>query len=204
MSKIAFNVAKSHSIVLQAKHLCHDVYLRMGYISHAYGDHIIPAERHAVYIVATAEHGEVIGTVKLSREVRRTIFDAWSGKLFASCGGLINHALGQRIFSIGSLAVDKRYAGLHVAHGLYRAAYEWAMQQKMDYGVIMIDSRALRALRMAGWYVVEVGEAAWYLGSPTIPAIIPIGMQGGTNRQGYWQRATGAAHQLPAGYLSQR
>jgi len=178
MNTIAFSIAGNQEAILQAKHLCHDVYLQMGYIDKPYPGHVLPGQdSDSTYIVATNERNEVTGTVRLSRQIPCNIFDEWKGKLFVSCRSLISNALRQQSFIIGSLAVDKAYAGMKVSGGLYQMAYEWALRHHMAYGIISMDHRAFRALKMMGWHAIQVGDAAWYSGSPTIPAIIPIGEQ---------------------------
>ena len=180
MDAITFSIPRNQEIILQAKHLCHDVYLQMGYFDKAYPGGVLPGHDNAcTYIVAANKCDEVVGTVRLSRQIPGNIFDPWQGQLFVSCSRLISDALGQRSFGIGSLAVNKAYAGMKISGGLYQMAYEWAQWHDMAYGIISMDHRAFRALKMMGWRAIQVGGAAWYLGSPTIPAIIPIREQPG-------------------------
>jgi len=175
MDTISFNIPRNPGIILQAKRLCHDVYLQMGYIDRPCPGGVLPGhDSDCTYIVAFNKYEQVIGTVRLSRQVPSTIFEAWKDTLFASCGSLISNAFRQSSFSIGSLAVNKAYANMKISRGLYQMAYEWAQGNEMAYGILSMDHRAFRALRMMGWHAIQVGEAAWYFGSPTIPAIIAI------------------------------
>ena len=178
MEKITFSIDARPEIILKADHLCHNTYLRMGYISKALPGFVMSNnEQNANYIVAANSYGSVVGTLRLSQKIPADIFKVWKGKLYGSCFSLVSEALSRRSFSIGSLAVDKAYAGMKISWGLYQMAYKWALSQNMEYGIITIDHHAFRALKMVGWHAVQVGEAALYLGSPTIPAIIPIRQQ---------------------------
>ncbi|MBA3827365.1 MAG: hypothetical protein H0X33_00360 [Taibaiella sp.] len=178
MDNIIFRVADSAQLILKAKQLCHDIYLQQGYITRPYPNRIIPmGDTNAVYIVAITPDKEVKGTIRLSRQDPFSILHLWRANMYVTSGVLIQTAKRSICFSIGGLAVAKEYAGLKISWGLYNMAYNWALTNNMAYGIITMDQRAFRSLKMVGWHAEQVADPVYYFGSLTIPAIIPIAEQ---------------------------
>ena len=174
--QVRFQIADTALLVLQARQLCHDIYLQSGYISEGFTAGLIP-DAHAdtnTYIVALSESGLVIGTIRLATWQPCRTFQIWKGRLYHQYGYLISKALAGPSFELGALAVSKQAAHLKVSWGLYTMAYRWALATGKDYGIISMDQRAFRTLEMVGWNALQVGEPMHYQGSLTIPGIIPI------------------------------
>lgn len=176
---IAFRVAETKKMILEAKHLCHDEYLRVGYISKPCVNRIIPYEydKSSTYIVALNSMKEVIGTIRLTQGPPFKTLDIWKNRLYPMCGKLIADAIHGHTFEIGALAVRKDFSSMKISWGLYKAAYLHSNFLQLDYGIISMDARALRSLQMLGWFVVKIGEPMHYFGSLTIPGIMPLNKQ---------------------------
>ena len=177
--KITFQVADTHKKIMQAKHLCHDVYLNIGYIDSPYPGKIIPYEYEAssTYIIAMNSFGEVVGTIRITQGPPFKTLDIWKDKLYSGSASLINDALHSASFEIGALAVRKDFSTMKISWGLYKAAYLYSVAMRLDYGIISMDTRALRALEMLGWVVIKIGEPMNYFGSLTVPGIMPVSQQ---------------------------
>ncbi|MBD0333530.1 MAG: GNAT family N-acetyltransferase, partial [Chitinophagaceae bacterium] len=132
--------------------LCHDVYLQAGYIGKPLPDRVIPYEydADAVYIVATNNAGEVVGTIRLTIGSHFKTLDVWKNDLYSTRKKFIHKAVNGRSFEIGALAVDKDYRTMKVSWELYRAAYLYAISHNLNYALISMDARALRSLEMLG------------------------------------------------------
>ena len=177
--KITFQVADTNKKIIQAKHLCHDVYLNIGYIDAPYPGKIIPYEYEAssTYIIAMNLFGEVVGTIRITQGPPFKTLDIWKDKLYSGSASLINDALHSASFEIGALAVRKDFSTMKISWGLYKAAYLYSVAMRLDYGIISMDTRALRALEMLGWVVIKIGEPMNYFGSLTVPGIMPVSQQ---------------------------
>ena len=177
--KITFQVADTDKKIIQAKHLCHDVYLNIGYIEAPYPGKIIPYEYEAssAYIIAMNPFGEVVGTMRITQGPPFKTLDIWKDKLYSGSASLINDALHSASFEIGALAVRKDFSTMKISWGLYKAAYLYSVAMRLDYGIISMDTRALRALEMLGWVVVKIGEPMNYFGSLTVPGIMTVSQQ---------------------------
>jgi len=177
--KITFQVADTNKKTIQAKHLCHDVYLNIGYIDAPYPGKIIPYEYEAssTYIIAMNPFGEVVGTIRITQGPPFKTLDIWKDKLYSGSASLINDALQSASFEIGALAVRKDFSTMKISWGLYKAAYLYSVAMRLDYGIISMDTRALRALEMLGWVVIKIGEPMNYFGSLTVPGIMPVSQQ---------------------------
>jgi len=176
---IKYKIAYTKEMILAAKNLQHDVYLQIGYINKPFSDRIIPFERDAcaIYIVALNFAGEVVGTIRFTIGSPFTTLEVWKYNLYPMCESLIKEALAGNSFEIGGLAVRKEYSAHKISWGLYKAVYQEALALNLAYGIISIDSRALRAMEMLGWHVVRIGEAMNYFGSLTVPGIMPVNLQ---------------------------
>ena len=177
--KITFQVADTDKKIILAKHLCHDVYLNIGYIDAPYPGKIIPYEYEAssTYIIAMNPFGEVVGTIRITQGPPFKTLDIWKDKLYSGSAGLINDALHSASFEMGALAVRKDFSTMKISWGLYKAAYLYSVAMRLDYGIISMDTRALRALEMLGWVVIKIGEPMNYFGSLTVPGIMPVSKQ---------------------------
>ena len=177
--KITFQVADTNKKTIQAKHLCHDVYLNIGYIDAPYPGKIIPYEYEAssTYIIAMNPFVEVVGTIRITQGPPFKTLDIWKDKLYSGSASLINDALQSASFEIGALAVRKDFSTMKISWGLYKAAYLYSVAMRLDYGIISMDTRALRALEMLGWVVIKIGEPMNYFGSLTVPGIMPVSQQ---------------------------
>ena len=172
---VAFGEATNDAAVLQAKRLCYETYVSVGYLTPSPAAAFGPEREPGVtYIVATDARGTVVGTLRLSTHRPFQALAAWRGRLYHQQAALLAAARRGPAFGLGALAVRKACAPLKVAQGLYHFAYRWALAHSRDYGIITMDARAFRALGMAGWHAVPVGTPMHYLGSLTVPAIIPI------------------------------
>jgi len=60
---------------------------------------------------------------------------------------------------------------------LYKAVNIWSRTMNLEYAIISMDARALRAMEMQGWLVVRIGEPMDYFGSITVPGIMPVNEQ---------------------------
>ena len=179
---ITFQVAETEKVILAAKHLCHDVYLQVGYIDKPCIGNIIPSGHDdlSTYIVALNALQEVIGTIRLTQGPPFKTLEIWKDKLYPLCNRLITEAIHSHTFEIGALAVRKDFSPVKVSWGLYKAAYLSSIAMHLDYGIISIDARALRSLQMLGWFVQKIGEPMHYFGSLTVPAIMPVHQQPGS------------------------
>src|SRR5678816_1299112 len=92
---ITYAVATTSEMVLAAKHLHHDVYLQMGYISKPYADRIIPLQHNGstIYIVALNDTREVIGTIRLNIGSPFSTLKVWERNIYPSCETLIKDCL---------------------------------------------------------------------------------------------------------------
>jgi N-acyl-L-homoserine lactone synthetase len=179
VSCISYEIAESAEMISEAKHLCHDVYLQMGYIEKPFPGRVIPNEYDptSIYIVALNSRREVVGTIRLILEQPFDTLAVWKQQLYFSCGNLINDALNGNSFEIGALAVRKDHSSMKISWGLYKTAFTCAKALELDYAVITMDARALRSLEMLGWYVVKIGKPMLYFGSLTVPGIMPVKAQ---------------------------
>lgn len=177
-SKIIYSIAITDEFIMKAKNLCHDVYLKTGYINEPYPDRIIPNDlEHASTYIVAIDNNEVIGTLRITAGPPFTTLTVWKDNLFTDCNDLIKNAIDGRAFEIGALAVKKEYSGLKISLGLYMSAYCYCVMLGLEYGVISIDTRALRTLEMNGWKAIRIGEPKMYFGSMTVPAIMPVIIQ---------------------------
>jgi hypothetical protein len=176
---ISFQVAANKSIIVEAKQLCHDVYLNHKYIDAPYPGKIIPYTHDAssVYIVAINSLQDVVGTIRLTAGVPFKTFEVWQNNFYPDYNKLIHEVQNTASLEIGALAVRKDHSVLKISWGLYKATHRYCMAMNVRYGVISMDARALRSLQMVGWNVMQIGAPKYYFGSLTVPAIIPVHQQ---------------------------
>jgi hypothetical protein len=176
---ITYEIAQSAEMICEAKQLCHDVYLQVGYIDKPLPGRIIPYQHDSAstYIVALNSLRQVVGTIRLTAGPPFNTLNIWKDRLYISCSKIINDALDGNSFEIGALAVRKDFSSMKISWGLYKSAYKCAQILNMEYAIISIDSRALRSLEMLGWYVIKIGEPMYYFGSLTVPGILPLKAQ---------------------------
>ena len=84
--KIIFQVADTEKKIIQAKHLCHEVYLNIGYIDAPYPGKIIPYEYEAssTYIIAMNPFQEVVGTIRITQGPPFKTLEIWKDKLYSA------------------------------------------------------------------------------------------------------------------------
>ena len=198
---VCFMEATTDDDLIRAKQLCQQVYIHAGYITGSQAAAVIRAEREArtTCVIARNEQSEIVGTIRLSTDQPCRTFSVWRGKLYHPCAELIAAAQRGPSFEIGALAVRKDAAQLKVSWGLYDFAYRWALAHGMEYGIVSMDLRALRALELTGWYAVRIGAPMQYVGSLTVPAIIPINHQpaiAAAKAQAWFQHSTHCLTQL--------
>lgn len=176
---ITFETAETHEMILAAKHLCHDVYLEVGFIKTPCVNNILPYEHDSSssYIAALNSKREVVGTVRIKHGGPFKTLEVWDNKLYPSCSELIKEVINGNSFEIGALAVRKDFRGKQVSWGLYKAAYMHSLSLNLDYAVISMDAMALQSLMELGWNVIQIGEPMQYFGSLTVPGIMPVNEQ---------------------------
>jgi N-acyl-L-homoserine lactone synthetase len=171
---VSVGVARTLDDIRLAKRLCHDIYLEAGYIRERRPDGVIPHpyERDSIYIAARCE-GRTVGTVRMTVGHSVTLH-AWKGNLLPDRLNLIGNVISARYFEIGALAVSKAYRTQKVSWQLYRAVLRCSLALQLDYAIVAMDVRALRTLQMLGWLTIRIGKPIHYMGSMTIPAVMPV------------------------------
>jgi len=175
-SKISYQVAVSAKQIKEAKQLCHDVYLQMGYINESYPDKVIPYEfeNAAIYIVALNEYEEVIGTMRMTGGPYFKTLECWKDSFLPGAIPFILKAVKSNMYEIGALAVRKDHSAMKISWGLYKTGFQICQLLSIKNIIISMDYRALRSLEMLGWKVVKIGGPKNYFGSLTVPGILPI------------------------------
>jgi hypothetical protein len=176
---ITFQTAETQDMILAAKHLCHDVYLEVGFIKTPYDNRIVPYEHDnsSSYLVALDSKGEVVGTVRLKHGAPFQTMEIWKDNLYTPCSKLISDAIAGNSSEIGALAVRKDFRGKQVSCGLYKAAYIYSLSSNVDYAIISMDAMALHSMQALGWNVIKIGDPMYYFGSLTVPGIMPVNEQ---------------------------
>lgn len=174
---ITFQTVEDGDILLQALALRHDAYLEAEYIEKAYPDNIIHDKRDesSTHIVALDDEC-VIGTIRLAEPPFDTLV-VWKNNLFIQAEELIKLAINSKSVELSALAVKKGTPLKKVAWGLYKATYLLSCLKEINYWVIGVDIRVLRALRILGWHMREVAFPAKYMGSICVPCIMPVAKQ---------------------------
>ncbi|MGB9743243.1 MAG: N-acyl amino acid synthase FeeM domain-containing protein [Minisyncoccales bacterium] len=171
---IVFQTINDRKQIKEAKKLRHDVYLEVGYITTPYPDGIIPDPEPSIYIVALLNGEELMGTVRVTPGPPFETLAVWENKFFAESESLIKMLFDAKSAEIGSLAVKKTARGKRISWGLYKALYLFALIEKIDFYVAGMDLNAYKLLQWLGWSLIEIGPVMEYMGSPSIPIIIPI------------------------------
>ena len=124
--EISFQVAETSGQLLEAKKLCHDVYLGAKFIKKPLADGIIPHKHDAdsIYFIAVTDDDEVVGTLRMTVGHYKTL-DAWKGQLYSSKKGILETVIGSNSFELGALAVRKDYRSKKVSWGIYKAALQY-------------------------------------------------------------------------------
>lgn len=176
---IAFQTVENPAFQQEACRLRHDVYLEVGYINHPFHSKIIPDEQDtkSTYIVASDSNQKLLGTIRLTPGPPFKTFNVWKNKYFPQTQNLIKTVANKHSMELGALAVVKTARNKHISWGLYKAAYLFALIKKIDYYVIGIDVRVFRTLEKLGVSIVNIGSPMHYMGSLTVPGVIPIAMQ---------------------------
>jgi len=177
---VTYEVAESEALKLAAKALCHDVYLEFGYIEKRFPEGIIPEDRNdgeSMYIVART--GDcVCGTIRLRYGVSPfSVFRAWAQKLDQDSRDTLTRISTEPRAELGRLAVSANFRTGKVSQGLYKSAWLLALIKQIAWYLIRVDQRALTSLERCGYYVQRIGPPLYWMGSPTVPAVMEIGKQ---------------------------
>jgi N-acyl-L-homoserine lactone synthetase len=175
-SHIRFRIAQTKKEILQAKRLCHDVYLQEKYIPKAYPDGIIPFanEKNAVYIIAVNVAGDVVGTLRLFKGPGFRTFKAWQGEILPEAKAMLSGENRQAMAEVGALAVNPAWQNHEIARGMFRTGLIWLLKNNYRYVIISVDTRVLRLLKMFGWEIISIGKPKFYMGSLTAPGLISL------------------------------
>jgi len=175
---IVFQTAENSFQIQEAKKLRHDVYLEMGYITQPFFDGIIPDERdeHSTYIVALMGGQELVGTVRSYPGPSFETLEVWKENFFPNpeISELIEEVCKRKSVEIGALAVKKTARGRRISWGLYKALYLLFLMEKVNYCIAAIDLRAFKLLQWLGWSIIEIGPAKYFMGSLTVPIVMPM------------------------------
>lgn len=176
---ITYSITKEKAMIHAAKRLCHDVYFEEGYIKRLFSKGVIPHDHDedSIYIIASTPSNQIIGTIRMTIGYCKTL-EAWKGNLFPESEQMIASIINQgTAYEVGALAVRKDYRGSKVSWGLYKSALISSLAHKLEYAIVGMDERALRALESLGWDVIRIGKPKKYLGSITVPGIIHVSQQ---------------------------
>ena len=181
-NNIEFIVTRQKSLILKAKRLVHDVYLKVGYLSHPLPQRIFPLEKNfkGVYIIARTDK-EIIGTLRISRiDDPLNYFKEWKEKISSTIKNELKELKKYHCESIENLVVKETYWGKKISGGLFKAAWIFGLINEIDYYLIKMDKEAFGSLKRLGWYCQEIAPPIFYLGSLTVPAILPLKKQLGS------------------------
>lgn len=177
---VSYLLANNPVDVLRAKKLHHDVYFEYGYIEKPFSDGVISDEKNDIsdFIVAIDENSELIGTMRLTPpNPTLHVFESWSNALLPNGEKLIEMVHFSVAVELGALAVKRDMQKRKISWGLYEATLLYSLSKGINYWVIAMDNRALRALERLGWYVERIGESICYMGSASTLGIMPIWLQ---------------------------
>lgn len=178
-NQITFSIADKEAMIHAAKRLCHDVYFEAGYIKRPFANGVIPHDHDedSIYIIASTPSDQIIGTIRMTIGYCKTL-EAWKGNLFPESEQMIASIMNQgAAYEVGALAVRKDYRRSKVSWGLYKSALLSSLAHELEYAIVGLDERALRALELLGWHVIRIGKPKKYLGSITVPGIIQVSQQ---------------------------
>jgi N-acyl-L-homoserine lactone synthetase len=176
--EISFQVAETSGQLLEAKKLCHNVYLEAKFIKKPLAGGVIPHKHdtNSIYFIAVTDDNEVVGTLRMTVGHYKTL-DAWKGQLYSSKKEILETVKGSNSFELGALAVRKDYRSKKVSWGMYKAALKYSLTLNMEYAIIGMDVGSLKSLEDLGYFVIRIGEPKEYFGSMTVPGILPIKQQ---------------------------
>jgi N-acyl-L-homoserine lactone synthetase len=180
---IKFIITQQKSLILKAKRLVHDVYLKVGYLSHPLPQKIFPPEENfkGVYLIAINNNKEIIGTLRISQITNPlNYFKEWKTKISPPIKKELKKLKKYHCESIENLVVKETYWGKKTSGGLFKAAWIFGLINEIDYYLIKMDKEALKSLKRLGWYCQEIAPPIFYLGSLTVPAILPLKKQLGS------------------------
>lgn len=173
--EVDYYLAQEPATITAAKQLRHEVYLECGFIEKPFPEKVIPDHQdndEALYLVAKVD-GEVIGTIRMAAPPFKTI-EVLGDEVYDAAREELKDLAKSNAVELGSLAVKHKSGRSHISGTLYKAVYWVSLQQKIKYWVIDIDERVYDALLRLGWKVDEIGPRHEYMGSETVPGIMPV------------------------------
>lgn len=171
------------NLIDQVKKLRHDVYVACGFIEPTKTRTIEDKKDSDCYYMAAmdTDHQEIIGTVRLSKPPFKVLEALKHDKIdvYPQYQDLIDKALSSKTLEVGALAVRPKLktGKSHISGGLYTLVYLFSLQNNVDYLLIDIDQTVGESLKRLGWKLVQFAPEHEYMGSITIPAIMPISEQ---------------------------
>jgi hypothetical protein len=181
-NQVKFVATQQKSLILKAKRIVHDVYVKSGYLSRPLPSRMFPEERiiKSTYLLAFNKT-EIIGILRVS-PVKDPLqfFKDWELKISLKTKKKLEGLKNFNCRALENLVVKENYRNKKISGGLYKAAWLLGLIKEIDYYLIKMDFQTLESLKKLGWYVEEIAPAIFYLGSLTVPAILPLKKQIGS------------------------
>jgi len=173
--------AEDRDFIDQVKKLRHDVYVACGFIEPTPTRTIEDKKDEDCYYMAAfdTELQEIIGTVRLSKPPFKVLEALKHEGIEIKCQELLDKVLSSKTLEVGALAVRPKIktGKSHISGGLYTLLYLFSLQNNVDYLLIDIDKNVGESLKKLGWKLVQFAAEHNYMGSITVPAVIPINEQ---------------------------
>jgi hypothetical protein len=181
-SEVKFVVTREESLILKAKRIVHDIYVKLGYLFHPLPSRMFPEENtiKSTYLLALKEN-EIIGILRVS-PVKNPLrfFNEWRTKIQVKTKKKLEILKKSNCKTLENLLVKEKYRNKKISGGLYKAAWLFGLINEIDYYLIKMDLQAFKSLEKLGWYVEKIAPPLFYLGSLTVPAILPLKKQIGS------------------------
>jgi hypothetical protein len=181
-NKVRFVATRQESLILKAKRIVHDEYIKAGYLSYPLPSRMFPEEKaiKGTYLLALNKN-EIIGILRVS-PVKNPLqfFREWKIKISVKTKKKMEGLKKFNCKALETLVVKEKYRNKKISGGLYKAAWLFGLIEEIDYYLIKMDFQALESLKKLGWYVVKIAPPLFYLGSLTVPAILPLKKQIGS------------------------
>jgi hypothetical protein len=180
--EVRFVATREEFLILKAKRIVHDIYVKSGYLSHSLSSRMFPEERTIkdTYLLALNKN-EIIGILRVS-SVKNPLrfFNEWRTKIQVKTKKKLEILKKSNCKTLENLVVKEKYRNKKISGGLYKAAWLFGLINEIDYYLIKMDLQAFKSLEKLGWYVEEIAPPLFYLGSLTVPAILPLKKQIGS------------------------
>ncbi len=169
------------NLIDQAKRLRHDVYVACGFIEPTKTRTIEDKKDDDCHYLVALDEGSVIGTIRLSKPPFN-VFEALDHDgidIYPEHRDLINLVQSSNTLELGALAVrPKMKTGKsHISGGLYKSVYLFSLENDVKYWLIDVDQFVGDSLRRLGWKLIQFAPEHEYMGSVTVPAIMPVAEQ---------------------------